>query len=1214
MNKDLDDRLIPNGEYRDAVNISVGKSEDEDIGALETVLGNKVMSDTNLGITGLEVIGSYTDKNNNRIYAFVTDFDDTTNLETGNPVVAPSTANCRIYYFTEPNDVTLLVSGSFLNFSKSSPITGISLIEELLFFTDNRNQPRKINVTNSATYYTEESQLSVAKYNPYEPISLVNKIQTTGLLTVGGKIIANVPVAAGVKPGMLFLSTTTANVDKIEATEFLYVISVTGTNVELNVNPSAGIIATDKLYFLSTTMTGQEISPFFDDVAMPGNTTWPGDPDYLETRYVRFSYRFEYDDGEYSIMAPFTQIAYIPKQKGYFLEGNEDEAFRSTVLEFMENGVQNVELLIPLPDTQANLGIETTSTYKIISIDVLYKEADSLAVKVLDRVPLNVAQQTSVDNIYKYDYLSAKPYRTLPENQTVRVFDKVPVTAHGQETAGNRIMYGNFKDKYTPPTSFNYRVGVGPKADTYKYNNWAEYPNHSVKQNRNYQVGFILADKFGRQSSVILSSVTEEVETINNIVFGGSTVYSPYNNSTESGTNPVKNWFGDALKVLFDSPGINQNENYQLGRPGLYANPRGNGFDVNGGNPIVTNTYNTPPTADVFTYTFIPVSTTNIPQLGDYLRGESKDFVEVSITPTVDAGGIYTVTCNGAINKAIYELSGSAGAQPKYAYELNSKGWYSYKVVVKQNEQDYYNVYLPGILDGYPDQDASATIPFPTGETGKTANIVLINDNINKIPRDLVEVGPEQKQFRSSVQLFGRVTNNTGATNIQYFPGIKTDTAISISTTADSNMVYDTLGVGGKLNIYQVDTKPLIARISTNVNLLQNPSGIGDVTASMRPFLAVYETEPIDSLLDIYWETASVGLIADLNADINSGFEGVSNFSSYVWTQPESLTLASPNILAANVQPINDNGLTITNTVLKNFTSSNPNITFVNNSATTGGYNFKITDEFVFLHNSPSQSFTLTMNVETTASSTAGGVAVDANLLSPELTITGSLTNTQPSFTIAGDITKLDNFTGTLVTYAGLNGSSDASANTQQLKWSIASVTPACSGCFSIGTTSGILSKDITTAAATYVLDIKLEDTYDGSNVANPGVESITKQQTVIVNSSVVGTPFQISNVGVFNSSCGAVGNPPTWNQNALVNTYYHTGGGTLPKAGDTIYSDSGGTTLAATGYYTINALPPDPPYNNSFQNNRQYITVNVQGSGAGVVDGAVPTDQPLFC
>ena len=31
MNKDLDDRLIPNGEYRDARNVSIGKSESADV-------------------------------------------------------------------------------------------------------------------------------------------------------------------------------------------------------------------------------------------------------------------------------------------------------------------------------------------------------------------------------------------------------------------------------------------------------------------------------------------------------------------------------------------------------------------------------------------------------------------------------------------------------------------------------------------------------------------------------------------------------------------------------------------------------------------------------------------------------------------------------------------------------------------------------------------------------------------------------------------------------------------------------------------------------------------------------------------------------------------------------------------------------------------------------------------------------------------------------
>ena len=46
------------------------------------------------------------------------------------------------------------------------------------------------------------------------------------------------------------------------------------------------------------------------------------------------------------------------------------------------------------------------------------------------------------------------------------------------------------------------------------------------------------------------------------------------------------------------------------------------------------------------------------------------------------------------------------------------------------------------------------TTSFPVDEQNKTAHIVLINDNINKIPRDLTEVGPDQKQYRSSVELF----------------------------------------------------------------------------------------------------------------------------------------------------------------------------------------------------------------------------------------------------------------------------------------------------------------------------------------------------------------------------------------------------------------------------------------------------------------------------
>ena len=79
-----------------------------------------------------------------------------------NPTPAPTSANCFIYELNlavTPNIYTPLVVGSFLNFSKNSFITGVSLIEDLLFFTDNRNQPRKINVKTANPNNTVKSAI-----------------------------------------------------------------------------------------------------------------------------------------------------------------------------------------------------------------------------------------------------------------------------------------------------------------------------------------------------------------------------------------------------------------------------------------------------------------------------------------------------------------------------------------------------------------------------------------------------------------------------------------------------------------------------------------------------------------------------------------------------------------------------------------------------------------------------------------------------------------------------------------------------------------------------------------------------------------------------------------------------------------------------------------------------------------------------------------------
>ena len=82
----------------------------------------------------------------------------------------------------------------------------------------------------------------------------------------------------------------------------------------------------------------------------------------------------------------------------------------------------------------------------------------------------------------------------------------------------------------------------------------------------------------------------------------------------------------------------------------------------------------------------------------------------------------------------------------------NPLGWYSFKIVVKQQDQDYYNVYVPGGMSGnvnFTKLDSDLTY----SGTGDKFHISLFNNNINKIPRDLNEIGANDNTYGSDVVL-----------------------------------------------------------------------------------------------------------------------------------------------------------------------------------------------------------------------------------------------------------------------------------------------------------------------------------------------------------------------------------------------------------------------------------------------------------------------------
>ena len=71
MNKDLDERLVPNGEYRDAQNVEVLTSEDSNAGTVQTCLGNSLVSDLTPDDESI-CVGSIADDKTNNIYYLVT--------------------------------------------------------------------------------------------------------------------------------------------------------------------------------------------------------------------------------------------------------------------------------------------------------------------------------------------------------------------------------------------------------------------------------------------------------------------------------------------------------------------------------------------------------------------------------------------------------------------------------------------------------------------------------------------------------------------------------------------------------------------------------------------------------------------------------------------------------------------------------------------------------------------------------------------------------------------------------------------------------------------------------------------------------------------------------------------------------------------------------------------------------------------------------------
>jgi len=984
MNKDLDARLIPNGEYRDGQNISVSSSEGSSVGALENIRGNKLL--TNFGLTdfNLEVIGNYVDTANNRIFFFITNFSDSStnslrNLskQSANAVGSGDYtnfvrfgANNYIAYCEFPSESNeninssnikfkVIVSGTFLNFSKTHPILGVNLVEDLLFWTDNRNQPRKINVktaiANPIIYYTHEDHISVAKYAPYSSISFLDTVNGTIKSTLKNEVDEWLPPFFGA-PGqvpinqshdfLIFNSSSSytdiaahlgsgvpsidIRVRNMNDEENVYALV---QNIDISTTPDKvflktidGVTVTD----ISTQLGWGDSGVYMFQIKNPDyRSSFNGDKDLLKEKFVRFSYRFKYDDDEYSLTAPFTQHAFVPEQYGYFTQLDDEKTKDSSIVDFMENQITTAGLVIDLPYSVN----EVENKLKLKEIQLLYKTSDEENLKVIADVNVKNLKSTVASVVIKEvgrNY-TAGTYNnvnldglgavrgTIVVSGSGRVSSAVITSSNNGYSIGQELTVPQLGG---PPTGEGAILTITALGSRFVYNYTSQKPTKVLPEKEIVRVSDIVPMRAASQEAVgnriIYGNFLQNNKSLEKLDYSLGKV-----NKGDSTSNINKEFLNHTLK---------QGRSYQVGIVLQDRYGRSSNVIINDASNSSTNL-----TSTIFS-SYTNGGTNPLTWPGDSLQISFNE--PIPTEKKDDYNGIWVEN-------------------------ENPLGWYTYKIVVQQKEQDYYNVYTPGTLTGnviYTGAFDTALTPLTYSEDSSISHIALFNDNINKIPRELQEVGPSDDIYSSSTVLFNRVkqlnySTTSGfafvnqqnsspkkieVTNIKPFIEMgdwttkkninlhySNATSNQHSQYPDPTYIYP--GPQGNVDpLYLNNNKnPLVATLKTKNRLGFKGVDQGSATFKFAKDLMVFETKPFKSALDIYYETSTSGKIQELNQSIANSITDFDskapNDTSVVVTDGflETATVGSTvtnvfQIINSNLTPVQDISANITIEEVKN--------------------------------------------------------------------------------------------------------------------------------------------------------------------------------------------------------------------------------------------------------------------------------------------------------
>lgn len=609
MNKDLDERLVPNGEYRDALNVEVSTSEGSAVGTVQTLWGNKLIG-TSAADSKLKCIGSVTWPKENKVYWLATtakgetskfdyiyeyDVDeDTVNivfqekygfvtspdgsvLQTG-PFIQVADASgvtvgttMSVYdpatgltqsttvmnvqeagpssgfpnwliqtsgsiYTPVNSTITFEVKNRTLGFDEDYLITGINILDGLMFWTDDNTEPKKINierckygslpanlVNGCTSLWVQginkgkmlEEHVTMIKKSPVQPpvLSMQNSerglgqfnVQTHALMTYifedssGERLMAGAE-SDGINIPHIVIGGATFNLignswqigDVLEITYFDSSYDFSEEVVariaikDIVASTGGGALQGADIHFEILSISADIITRQpGGDLAMWFKAQLEQSSPLFEFKFPRFAYRWKYEDGEYSCISPFSEVAFIPEEFDYYPKKGFNLG--------MTNNLRFLVISKFLPNDE-----KCKTPLDVVEVDVLYKESNSpnvYSVKTIKGPSAynsvlgteNSDQDKEWDGLVQigspasgiadsYQYYPAGDKATypllaenaiwdktpegsikieselihaaVPANQMLRPYDNVPRKALAQELTGNRIIYGNYLQQY----------------------------------------------------------------------------------------------------------------------------------------------------------------------------------------------------------------------------------------------------------------------------------------------------------------------------------------------------------------------------------------------------------------------------------------------------------------------------------------------------------------------------------------------------------------------------------------------------------------------------------------------------------------------------------------------------------------------------------------------------------------------------------------------